>query len=108
MAKQAKFTVYEKLSKKQQREIDKTRRVSWGLVKPVTRVKPSAKVYKRSQGKQVVQAYSKACATCFLYSHRRVVLRILINHLKNYNTVRALKALSCQCPKDVYYGALTA
>lgn len=65
MAKQTKFTVYEKLSKKQQREIDRARRGSWGLVKPVTKVKPSAKVYKRTKAKQVVQAYSRAGAACF-------------------------------------------
>ncbi len=65
MAKQAKFTVYEKLSKKQQREIDRAGRGSWGLVKPVTRVKPSGKVYKRAKAKQVVQAYSRAGAACF-------------------------------------------
>lgn len=65
MAKQTRFTVYEKLSKKQQREIDRARRGSWGLVKPVTKVKPSAKVYKRTKAKQVVQAYSRAGAACF-------------------------------------------
>lgn len=36
MAKTAKFTVYEKLSKKQRREIDNAKRGSWGLVKPIT------------------------------------------------------------------------
>ncbi len=57
MAKQAKFTVYEKLSKKAQREINKARRGSWGLVRPVTKVKPSAKLYKRSQNRQAAAGY---------------------------------------------------
>lgn len=60
MAKTAKFTVYEKLSKKQRREIDNTKRGSWGLVKPITKVKPSAKLYKRSKAKQDAQAYASA------------------------------------------------
>lgn len=33
MVKTAKFTVYEKLSKKQRREIDNAKRGNWGLVK---------------------------------------------------------------------------
>jgi len=65
MAKTAKFTVYEKLSKKQRREIDNAKRGNWGLVKPITKVKPSGKLYKRSKAKQDVQAYSSACTSCF-------------------------------------------
>ena len=40
-----KFVAYEKLSKKQKREIDKAGRATWGSVNPVwTVVNPSSKV----------------------------------------------------------------
>ena len=44
-----KFTPYEKLSKKERRRLDALARGSWGAVKPVTRSKPSAKLYKREK-----------------------------------------------------------
>ncbi len=37
-----KFVSYEKLSKKKQNELNAAKRGNWGLVKPVTKVKPSA------------------------------------------------------------------
>lgn len=40
---------YEKLSKKQKREIDRARRASWGDVNPVTRRVESAKAYNRKK-----------------------------------------------------------
>lgn len=45
------FTSYEKLSKKQKKEFDNVKRVTWDF-KPVTRVKPSAKVYNRQRLKR--------------------------------------------------------
>lgn len=44
-----KFVEYEKLSKKQKREIDKTRRATWGNVIPVTKKVESAKIYNRKK-----------------------------------------------------------
>lgn len=41
------FIEYEKLSKKKQKEINNAKRGTWGNIKPVTKVKPSAKVYNR-------------------------------------------------------------
>ena len=44
-----KFVEYEKLSKKQKREIDKARRVTWGEIVPVTKKVESAKLYNRKK-----------------------------------------------------------
>ena len=44
-----KFVEYEKLSKKQKREIDKARRATWGDVIPVTKRVESAKIYNRKK-----------------------------------------------------------
>lgn len=44
-----KFVEYEKLSKKQKREIDKARRATWGDVSPVTKKIESAKAYNRKK-----------------------------------------------------------
>ena len=43
------FVEYEKLSKKQKREIDKARRATWGSVVPVTKRIESAKIYNRKK-----------------------------------------------------------
>ena len=44
-----KFVEYEKLSKKQKREIDKAKRASWGDVIPVSKRVESAKIYNRKK-----------------------------------------------------------
>ena len=44
-----KFIPYEKLSKKQKREIDKAKRATWGDVIPVTKKVESAKIYNRKR-----------------------------------------------------------
>jgi hypothetical protein len=43
------FVPYEKLSKKQKREIDKAKRATWGEVIPVTKRIDSAKIYNRKK-----------------------------------------------------------
>ena len=43
------FVPYEKLSKKQKRELDSARRENWGSVNPVSRRVESAKVYNRKK-----------------------------------------------------------
>ena len=43
------FVPYEKLSKKQKRELDSARRRNWGGVNPVSRRVESAKVYNRKK-----------------------------------------------------------
>lgn len=44
-----KFVEYEKLSKKQKREIDKAKRATWGDIVPVTKKVESAKLYNRKK-----------------------------------------------------------
>ena len=44
-----KFVEYEKLSKRQKKEIDKARRATWGDVIPVTKKVESAKIYNRKR-----------------------------------------------------------
>lgn len=44
-----KFIPYEKLAKRQKREIDSTRRGSWGGINPVTRKPPNPKAYNRKK-----------------------------------------------------------
>ena len=43
------FVPYEKLGKKQKKEIDRARRANWGDVNPVTKKVESAKVYNRKK-----------------------------------------------------------
>lgn len=43
------FITYEKMSKKQQKLINAAKRGSWGNVKPITKVKVSAKIYNRKK-----------------------------------------------------------
>lgn len=44
-----KYISYEKMSKKQQKLVNASKRGSWGNVKPITKVKASAKVYNRKK-----------------------------------------------------------
>ena len=39
------FVEYKKLSKKRQKEINNKKRKTWGIMKPIIKVKASAKVY---------------------------------------------------------------
>ncbi len=43
------FVSYEKMSKKQQKIVNASKRGSWGNVKPITKVKVSAKIYNRKK-----------------------------------------------------------
>ena len=47
-----KFIPYAKLSKRKQREVDKTRRQDWGGLNPVTRTTPDPKVYDRAKARR--------------------------------------------------------
>jgi len=58
------FVPYEKLSKKQKREIDKTRRATWGEVIPVTKRIESAKAYNRKKHQRWTDS-SEAGVFCF-------------------------------------------
>jgi hypothetical protein len=50
--KKQKFVPLEKQSKRQQKEYHASRRKDWGELNPVTRVVPSAKIYKRKKSGQ--------------------------------------------------------
>jgi len=52
---QEKFISKEKLSKKAQKELAKAKRGNWGLVKPITKIKPSAKEYNRKKFKEAAR-----------------------------------------------------
>lgn len=45
----AKLIAYEKLSKKEQKKLNAEKRKTWGDIKPITKVKPSAKLYNRKK-----------------------------------------------------------
>ena len=47
-----KFTPYEKLSKKKQRELDRTKRGTWGAINPVTRKPANPKAYNRQKARR--------------------------------------------------------
>lgn len=44
-----KYISYEKMSKKQQKLVNASKRGGWGNVKPITKIKESAKVYNRKK-----------------------------------------------------------
>jgi hypothetical protein len=54
-----KFIPYEKLSKKEKREIDRSRRGSWGSLNPVTRKPANSRAYNRSKSK--AEARTRSC-----------------------------------------------
>ena len=58
-----KFTPYEKLSKKQKKEIDQAKRADWGNVIPVSKKIESAKIYNR---KKCRRWDSDSCAGVFV------------------------------------------
>lgn len=66
-----KYISYEKMSKKQQKLVNASKRGSWGNVKPITKVKASAKVYNRK--KQNSQGYGYSFGgSAFLGGWRRL------------------------------------
>ena len=48
-----KYIPYEKLSKKQKAALDRARRVGWGEISPVTKMKKDATVYNRKKHRNV-------------------------------------------------------
>lgn len=44
-----KFIPYEKLSKKEQKQIDQMKRKEWGSINPVTKIVPDKKKYNRKE-----------------------------------------------------------
>ena len=52
-----KFISYEKLSKKEKRKIDQTRRQTWGELNPVTRKPTNSKAYNRNKARDWKREY---------------------------------------------------
>ena len=50
-----KFVSYEKLSKKQKKEIDRLSRVTWGEMNPVTRKAEKSGVYNRKKHRRLME-----------------------------------------------------
>ena len=45
------FVSYHKLSKRKRREADRAKRTTWGSIVPVTKMKPSDKIYNRKKAR---------------------------------------------------------
>ena len=52
-----KFIPYEKLSKKEKRKIDQSRRQTWGELNPVTRKPENSKAYNRNKARNWKRDY---------------------------------------------------
>ena len=52
-----KFIPYEKLFKKEKRQIDQTRRQTWGELNPVTRKPENSKAYNRNKARNWKREY---------------------------------------------------
>ena len=59
-----KFTPYDKLSKKEKRKVDASRRGSWGDINPVTRKPPNSKAYNRAKAQNWKQDRSGSALLC--------------------------------------------
>ena len=54
-----KYIPYEKLSKRNKRELDKKRRSDWGFLNPVTRRSANLKAYNRSKERAVAKNFAE-------------------------------------------------
>lgn len=57
---------YEKLSKKQKRQLDAQKRGSWGSINPVTRKPKNSKAYDRSKARQWKKDYHHGPCSFFI------------------------------------------
>lgn len=78
-----KFIPYEKLSKKQQRELNRAKRGSWGAVNLVTRKPANPKAYNRQKARRWKNDPSE-CAFCFLYEYSKRFVDSLIELQNTY------------------------
>lgn len=73
-----KFIPYEKLSKKEKRKLDATRRTTWGSFDPVTRKPKNSKAYNRTKArnwKREEHASSGNFCELFSENFRSLILR---------------------------------
>lgn len=66
-----KYISYEKMSKKQQKLVNASKRGNWGNVKPITKVKASAKVYNRKKQNSQDYGYSFV-SSAFLHLQSKI------------------------------------
>ena len=69
------FIPYEKLSKKKKRELDNSRRGTWGELNPVTRRPVPAKAYSRSKARKWNYDDSSS-VLCVLYSALNFIVSV--------------------------------
>ena len=74
------YIPYEKLSAKKQREINSVYRNTWTR-SPVTRVKPSGKIYNR---KKAPKGFIKYSFLCLLFFSRLIKTLAELNHGKRF------------------------
>ena len=62
-----KMIPYQKLSKKQQREINNAKRVTWGNLNPITRTPPSSRAYNRRKSQERKRELPPTTCDSFVY-----------------------------------------
>lgn len=62
-----KMIPYQKLSKKQQREINNAKRVTWGNLNPITRTAPSSRAYNRRKSQEWKRDLPPTTCDSFVY-----------------------------------------
>ena len=74
-----KFIPYEKLSKKEKRKIDQTRRQTWGELNPVTRKPTNSKAYNRNKARNWKREISRTnSGRFFVYDLAQAPIRASI------------------------------
>ena len=68
-----KFIPYEKLSKKEKRKIDLTKRQTWGELNPITRKPQISKAYNRNKSRNWKREYHETDSGIFIILHIRTV-----------------------------------
>ena len=64
-----KFIPYEKLSKKEKRKIDLTKRQTWGELNPITRKPQISKAYNRNKSRNWKREYHETDSGMFIFLH---------------------------------------
>ncbi len=73
-----KFIPYEKLSKKEKRKIDASRRSTWGQISPVTRKPENSKAYNRKKAQNWMRELPNSGPYFCVFFHYRMVDRFLL------------------------------
>ena len=70
-----KFIPYEKLSKKEKRKIDLTKRQTWGELNPITRKPQISKAYNRNKSRNWLRGNHVSNSGIFIFLHGCTVCR---------------------------------